>query len=121
MLSFIKRLMGKKPLDVEALIEEGAIILDVRTTREFENGHIKEAINIPLNLLSHNIDQFADKTTPIITCCASGVRSASAKMILKRNGFEQVYNGGSWKGLKKLLPKKQAKILTWFPKDTSDN
>jgi rhodanese-related sulfurtransferase len=41
------------------------------------------------------------KDKPIITCCASGMRSGSAKAMLQSNGFAQVYNGGSWTNLKK--------------------
>jgi rhodanese-related sulfurtransferase len=42
------------------------------------------------------------KETPVITCCASGMRSASAKSILKSNGFTEVHNGGSWMNLKRF-------------------
>jgi rhodanese-related sulfurtransferase len=44
-----------------------------------------------------------DKKTPIITCCASGMRSGSAKNLLKSNGFTQVYNGGSWMTLRNKI------------------
>ena len=44
-----------------------------------------------------------DKNKPIITCCASGMRSASAKSILKSNGFSQVYNGGGWSSLRNKI------------------
>ncbi|HEY4629318.1 MAG TPA: rhodanese-like domain-containing protein, partial [Flavobacterium sp.] len=40
---------------------------------------------------------------PIITCCASGMRSASAKSILKSSGFTKVYNGGGWSSLKNKI------------------
>ncbi|MGZ5283038.1 MAG: rhodanese-like domain-containing protein, partial [Bacteroidia bacterium] len=44
-----------------------------------------------------------DKNKTIITCCASGMRSASAKSILAMNGYTNVYNGGSWSGLKSKI------------------
>ncbi|MEY3422923.1 MAG: hypothetical protein RIR48_3252, partial [Bacteroidota bacterium] len=44
-----------------------------------------------------------DKSKPIITCCASGMRSGSAKSLLIANGFTEVYNGGGWTGLKQRL------------------
>jgi len=53
--------------------------------------------------LGKNLGQLKDKQKPIITCCASGMRSASAKNILKANGYEQVHNGGSWIGLKNKI------------------
>ena len=43
-----------------------------------------------------------DLKKPIITCCASGMRSASAKIIFEQNGFE-AYNGGNWKSLESKL------------------
>jgi len=43
------------------------------------------------------------KDKPIITCCASGMRSASAKSILKSNGFTEVHNGGGWSSLQNKI------------------
>ena len=47
-----------------------------------------------------NINKLKTKDSPIITCCASGARSAAAKQILNANGFTNVHNGGSWMSLK---------------------
>ena len=96
MFESIKNLLGIKTVDYVQLVKEGAIILDVRTSGEFSTGHIKGSINIPVNSLSSNLSKLKDKNKPIITCCASGMRSASAKSILQANGFPNVYNGGSW-------------------------
>jgi rhodanese-related sulfurtransferase len=57
---------------------------------------------MPLNELSNHIAKLK-KDSVIITCCASGMRSASAKNILKSNGFTSVYNGGGWSSLQKKL------------------
>ena len=81
------------------LVKQGAVILDVRSKGEYAGGHIKGSINIPVDQLSGNLHQLKDKTKPIITCCASGMRSASAKNSLKSLGYTQVYNGGSWGSL----------------------
>lgn len=96
MLESIKNLLGIKTVDYAQLVKEGAIILDVRTSGEFSTGHIKGSINIPVNALSSNLSKLKAKNKPVITCCASGMRSASAKGILQSNGFSNVYNGGSW-------------------------
>jgi len=86
------------PVDFSGLMKQGALIIDVRTKGEYQGGHIKGSINIPLDTLKSNLSRFKkDKT--IITCCASGMRSASAKSILKSNGFTEVYNGGGWVSL----------------------
>jgi rhodanese-related sulfurtransferase len=100
MLDFIKNLFGPK-VDLDLLMEQGAIILDVRTKGEYQGGHVKGSINIQLNALSNQLSKLK-KETPVITCCASGMRSASAKSILKSNGFTEVHNGGSWMKLKRF-------------------
>ncbi|MBL7937594.1 MAG: rhodanese-like domain-containing protein, partial [Bacteroidia bacterium] len=58
----------------------------------------KGSVNIPLNELSSSINKIK-KNVPIITCCASGMRSASAKSTLSSLGFKEVYNGGGWMSL----------------------
>lgn len=103
MISFLKKLLGLGPAtDFAALVKGGAQIIDVRTKAEFEQGHIKGAVNIPLNNLSNHYAKFK-KDKPIITCCASGVRSAQARNILQANGFTMVFNGGGWSSLKRKI------------------
>jgi rhodanese-related sulfurtransferase len=103
MFEAIKKLLGIKTTNYAQLVSDGAIILDVRTSGEFSSGHIKGAINIPVNALSNNLSKLKAKKKPIITCCASGMRSATAKSILQSNGFSEVYNGGSWMSLNNKL------------------
>ncbi len=100
-MNFLKMIFGKK-VDFQEVISSGAVILDVRTKAEFQSGHIQHSINIPVASLSQNLKKL-NKNKPIITCCASGSRSASAMSFLKSNGFEEVYNGGSWVSLKKYF------------------
>lgn len=100
MIQRIKNLLGLGPkVDYAELVKQGAIILDVRTTSEYAGGHIQGSINIPVDQLNRNLSKLKDKNKPIITCCASGVRSASAKSNLKALGYSHVYNGGSWGAL----------------------
>ena len=103
MFEAIKKLLGIKTIDYAQLVNDGAIIVDVRTSAEFSTGHIKGSINIPVNSLSKNLAKLKAKNKPIITCCASGMRSASAKSILQSNSFSNVYNGGSWHSLNSKL------------------
>ena len=103
MIETIKKLLGMGPqTDYNALLKSGAIILDVRTKGEYQSGHIKGSINIPLQTLEANIGKLK-KDKPVITCCASGMRSASAKGILQSKGFKEVYNGGGWASLQSKL------------------
>ena len=102
MLEFIKKLFGGTSVDYAALVKEEAQIIDVRTSGEFASGHIKGSINIPLQVLGNNLAKIK-KDKPVITCCASGMRSASAKSMLISKGYTSVYNGGGWSSLNRKL------------------
>lgn len=100
MLNLIKSIFGIGPkVDFKELMKNGAQIIDVRSKGEYSSGHIKGSINIPLDSLSGNLNKIK-KDKPVITCCASGMRSASAKGILKSKGYTEVHNGGGWHSLK---------------------
>lgn len=104
MFELIKRLFTSGPAaDYSEMIKNGGIILDVRSPGEFKGGHIKGSRNIPLNSLPANLKKLKSKEQPIITCCASGMRSASAKSILQSNGYTNVYNGGGWRSLQNKI------------------
>jgi rhodanese-related sulfurtransferase len=100
-MNIIKMIFGEK-VNLQEVISGGAVIVDVRSKGEYQSGHLKNSINIPVDTLEQNIKKLK-KDKPVITCCASGARSASALRILKANGFEQVYNGGAWTSLKKYM------------------
>ncbi|SMG40013.1 Rhodanese-related sulfurtransferase [Marivirga sericea] len=103
-MSFLRKLFGLGPaVDMKALVEEGAVIVDVRTKGEFQQGHIKNALNIPVDSISSNLSKLKNKDKTIITCCASGMRSGTAKGILKSKGYENVYNGGAWTSLNRKI------------------
>lgn len=103
MLQFIKNLFGLGPkVDFRELLKNGATIIDVRTKGEYQGGHIKGSVNIPLDTLNSQLGKLK-KEKPIITCCASGMRSASAKGILRSKGFESVHNGGGWMSLENKI------------------
>jgi len=104
MIDTIKNLFGFGPkVDFAELVNQGAIIIDVRSKGEFAGGHIKGSVNIPVDQIGKNIQKLKSKNKPIITCCASGMRSASAKNILRSNGFTEVYNGGAWRSLQNKI------------------
>lgn len=103
MIGFLKNLFGAGPdVDYAEMVANGAQIIDVRTPMEYKGGHIKGSVNIPLDSLQRNLSKI-NKNKPVITCCASGMRSASAKNILKSNGYTEVYNGGGWSSLQNKL------------------
>ena len=67
------------------------IILDVRTLEEYNEGHIEDAVLIPVSELGNRLDEL-DKEKQILVYCRSGGRSATASQILVDNGFTSVYN-----------------------------
>ena len=99
LFDFIFKNKGKM---IEEFISKEAIVLDVRTTVEYSNGAIPGSKNIPLQTLNNKIATIKKLNKPVITCCASGMRSATAASILKNNGIEAI-NGGGWQSLNQLL------------------
>ncbi|WP_298391280.1 rhodanese-like domain-containing protein [Hydrotalea sp.] len=102
MLSFLKNFFSGKKVDYQELQNRGAIIIDVRTPAEFKTGHIRGAVNIPVDQIKIKTTELKKKNKPVITCCRSGARSGMAKSVLAAAGIE-VYNGGAWFMLEKKL------------------
>jgi len=92
---------SKEELVKEAMAE-GAVIVDVRTPQEFNEGHISSSLNIPLNQIEARVSTLKKKNKTVILCCKSGGRAGQAKNILIKNGVKAV-NGGSWGGLNYLI------------------
>ncbi len=69
------------------------ILIDVRTPEEFANGHIKGAVNIPLDQISNRISQIP-QDKPIVLYCRSGNRSSQAARILESAGLTNIYDLG---------------------------
>lgn len=101
-MGLLSSIFGGTKVDFKEMMKNGAIIVDVRTPAEYKGGHIKGSINIPLQSLDKDLGKLK-KDKPIITCCASGMRSASAKSVLKSKGFEDVHNGGGWSSLQSKI------------------
>jgi rhodanese-related sulfurtransferase len=81
------------PTEAVRLMNQGALLVDVRTRAEFDAGHIIEARHVPQDDLAQSADslkRFKDK--PVITCCETGMRSGAAARVLKAQGFNKVVN-----------------------------
>lgn len=98
-------LSGLKDLKAQDMVRvmsnDNAFVLDVRLDKEYKEGHIINAINIPVGALESRIKEILDrKNNPVIIYCQTGMRSKKAGAILKKHGFETMYNlsGGlnSW-------------------------
>jgi len=111
-----RRLSGMRsvgPLEATQLSNrQDALFLDIRDEGEYRAGHIPEAVHIPLKQLPDRIAELEKhKGRPVIAYCRSGSRSGGAGGILRKNGFETVYNLGggimAWQNANLPLSKKQ--------------
>ncbi len=94
---FGSRLRGYTPIgpseSIKLINHEDALVLDVRENKEYQSGHILNSIHIPQSALAKRITELEKyKSRPIIVGCRSGSRSAFACGLLKKQGFENVYN-----------------------------
>lgn len=102
-----------EPVEATAKINhDDAVVLDVRSMNEYQQGHIINAENIPLNSLDNGIKSLdKHKQKPIIAVCKTGSRSGAACSTLRKAGFEHVYNlrGGMMAWEAANLPVKRRK------------
>lgn len=85
--------------DVRALVESGAVFIDVREKNEYEAGHLINAMNIPLSELRERMHEIP-KDVPVYVHCRSAQRSYNAVMALENSGYTNVYNvSGSFLGI----------------------
>ena len=101
-MGFFDFIFGAKKRQVETYLENDAVILDVRNNHEWNNGHIENAIHIPLDELNNRLEEVKQLNKPIIVCCESGMRSAKAAKFLNLNNIDAT-NGGGWVSLKSKL------------------
>ncbi|MBP9592302.1 MAG: rhodanese-like domain-containing protein [Steroidobacteraceae bacterium] len=81
------------PLDAVRLLNQGALMVDVRTRAEFESGHVIDARHLPQEQVAQaaeSLKKFREKI--LIACCESGMRSGAATRVLKNQGFTKVVN-----------------------------
>jgi len=90
---------------IKQALQEGAVIIDVRTAQEFDQGRAPGSINIPVDRISMNIERIKSMNKPVVLCCASGVRADQALRTLKSKGITNVYNGGSWERIWRMQQK----------------
>lgn len=100
MLNWLKSLFSSGP-NIADLLNDDAIIVDVRSQREYQSGHVKDSMHVPLPQLSKKINAIKKRKKTVITVCASGMRSGKAAKILRSHGVE-AHNGGPWQSVERL-------------------
>lgn len=91
-----------KSEQIKEAIAAGAVIVDVRTPQEYNDGHVTGSLNIPVNQIEARASMLKKKEKTIILCCKSGGRAGQAKSILDKHGIKCI-NGGSWGSVNYLI------------------
>ncbi len=84
--------------EIKEYLAKDAIVLDVRTQQEWDEGHTDGAKHIVLQTIPANIEEIKSWNKPVIAVCRSGARSGQATNFLKQNGVD-VINGGPWQNV----------------------
>lgn len=84
--------------EIKEYLNKGAVILDVRTLDEWNEGHTKGAKHVVLTVIPLEIEKIKAWKKPIIAVCRSGARSGQATQFLKQHGVD-VINGGPWQNV----------------------
>jgi rhodanese-related sulfurtransferase len=86
-------MMAVQPTDAVKLINNDAVVLDMRSAESFSRGHIVGARNVPMDELDGHLDKLARfKSKPVVAVCDAGITSSKAVNTLRNSGFESVYN-----------------------------
>jgi phage shock protein E len=103
-LFLVKRLSFVSAAAARQHLQQGALVVDVRTAEEFGAGHVEGAVNIPLDELQEALPRrVPDKQQVLLLHCLSGGRSGIAQRRLKALGYANVYNLGSLGRARKLI------------------
>jgi phage shock protein E len=107
-LLLFKRLSFVSEDTAGRLLQQGALVIDVRSTTEFASGHLPGAINIELGNLTDEIGRrVSNKDQPLLLHCLSGGRSGVAQHQLKRMGYTNVHNLGSYGRAERIVRAQQ--------------
>ena len=84
--------------EIQEYLEKGAVIVDVRTIEEWNEGHTDIAKHIVLNTIPENVEEIKSWNKPVIAVCRSGARSGQATDFLQQQGVD-IINGGPWQNV----------------------
>ena len=90
--------------EIQEYLNKGAVVLDVRTLAEWDEGHSDGAKHIVLTVIPLNIEEIKSWDKPVIAVCKSGGRSGQAMQFLQNHGID-IINGGPWQNVDQYLVK----------------
>ncbi len=88
--------------EIKEYLEKGAVVLDVRTIPEWNEGHSEGAKHIVLDTIPQNVEEIKSWNKPVIAVCRSGARSGQATDFLSAQGVD-IINGGPWQNVDQHL------------------
>src|SRR4051812_43276585 len=98
-MSWLSDLFGLGNNSIRQALQEGAVIIDLRTAYEYDQGHIPRSLNIPVDRIKANTERIRGLNKPIILVCATGAHCWEAAAFLRESGISRVHNGGSWQSV----------------------
>jgi phage shock protein E len=100
----IKQLGSISPEAARKHLRQGAKVIDVRSPQELQSGHLPGAVNIPGSAIEAHIARYApNKETVLLLHCLSGGRSGLAVQMLKKLGYKNAFNLGSYGRAEKIV------------------
>lgn len=93
---------GNSKASIEEYLNKGAVVIDVRTVQEFQDGHVKGSKNIVLNSIPAKVSEIKALNKKVIAVCRSGARSGQATSFLSQKGID-IINGGPWQNVAKFV------------------
>jgi rhodanese-related sulfurtransferase len=90
---------------IKQALRKGAVIIDVRPAGAFDQGKIPGSVNIPVDRIAINAERIKSMHRPVIFCGAYNIHSSTAARIMKEKGLKEVYDGGNWEKVLKIVNK----------------
>jgi len=88
---------------IKDALRRGAVVIDIRTAAEFDRGKVRDSINIPVDRININLRRIVQMSGPIIICSGSDSENERVIDVLKANGVKEIYNGGNWTKLWRMM------------------
>jgi phage shock protein E len=90
---------------IKNALRKGAVIIDVRPAGAFDQGRIPGSVNIPVDRIAISAERIRGMNRPVIFCAAYNVHSSTAARIMKEKGLKEVYDGGNWEKVLRIVNK----------------
>jgi phage shock protein E len=88
---------------IKEALRRGAVVIDIRAASEFDRGKVRNSINIPVDRININLKRIVQMDKPVIICSNSVSENERVIDVLKANGVKEIYNGGSWTKLWRMM------------------